>query len=141
MARTNAELQLIKTDLTNGHPSTGAYGADDSAAADKFNVVNRTREKSTISGAELYNSVDPTEFAALAAAAQTRVRDIWGLGGAIDVRTGKNARVVLLSVFGAGTTTRANLAALVSDTCSRGAELGLAGFVTPSDVADARRLP
>jgi hypothetical protein len=44
------------------------------------------------------------------------------------------------SVFPAGSATRANLLALLKRPGSRAEELGL-GFVSPSNVADARRLP
>lgn len=67
-----------------------------------------------LTGAQIYNAVVPSEFQALSAAQQVLVRDIFGLGGNIDVNTGTNARTVMLNAFGAGTTTRTNLAALVA---------------------------
>lgn len=134
------DLVALKSELTTDPLARGYSGLGDEAAANNLNTVNRTRERPTVTGAQIYNALDPAEFTALSAANQTKVRDIFGLGGDIDVRTGRNARVVLLSLFGAATATRAALAALVQEPCSRAVELGL-GTVTPSDVADARRLP
>lgn len=61
----------------------------------------------------IFNVLDATEFGALSAANQQRVRDILSMG-TVDASTGTNARALLLSVFGAGTTTRANLVALAA---------------------------
>lgn len=60
---------------------------------------------------KIYNVLDPTEFGALSAANQQRVRDILSMG-TVDASTGTNARTFMLSIFGAGTTTRAALVAL-----------------------------
>lgn len=133
------DLTALKAELTAGHPDTGPYSADDETAANQLNAVNRTRERATLKGSEIYNAIVPTEWTALQAAAQTRIRDIFSLGDSIDIRTGTNVRAVLLSVFNGGSTTRANLAAVAQEPASRADELGL-GFVTPSNVADARRL-
>lgn len=133
-------LAALKTEIAAGHPGTGAYSANDETAANQLNATNRTREKSTISGAAIYNAIVPSEFSALSAANKELVRDIFGLGDNIDVRQGTNVRTVLLAVFGAGTTTRTNLAAAVQESCSRAIEL-FGESVTPSHVADARRLP
>lgn len=133
-------LQALKNELTAGHPGTGPYSPDDVTAADQLNAVNRTREKGTISGAQIYNAIVPAEWTALTNAQRDNVRDIFHLGDSIDVRTGTNARTVLLSIFGPGTGTRTNLAAAVQEPCSRAVEL-FGQSVTPSHIADARRLP
>lgn len=134
------DLASLKTELTSGHPTTGAYSSNDETAANQINAVNRTRERSTLRGSEIYNAIVPAEWTALSAAQQTRVRDVFSLGDSVDVRTGTNVRAVLLSIFAAGSATRANLIAVAQEPASRADELGL-GFVTPSNVADARRLP
>lgn len=134
------DLQALKTELTTD-PLTRGYGSmGDEEAANSLNAVNRTREKPTLRGSDIYNALVPGEFTALQAAQQARVRDIFLLGDSIDVRAGTNVRAVLLSVFAAGSQTRANLIAAATEPASRADELGL-GFVTPSNVADARRLP
>jgi len=67
-----------------------------------------------LTGAQIYNAIVPAEFVALSAANQQIVRDIVGLGGNIDVNAGTNARTALLNAFGVATTTRANLASIVT---------------------------
>lgn len=134
------DLVALKSELTNGHPGTGPYSSDNETAANQLNVVNRTRSKATLRGSDIYNALVPAEFTALQAAQQARVRDIFHLGDSIDVGPDSNVRSVLLSVFNGGSQTRANLIAAATEPASRANELGL-GFVTPSDVADARRLP
>lgn len=63
----------------------------------------------------IFNVIDPTEFGALSAALQQRVRDILGLG-TVDASTGTNARTLMLSTFtsGGSPTTRAALIALAN---------------------------
>lgn len=61
----------------------------------------------------LFNAIDPTEFAALSAANQQRIRDILGMG-TVDASTGTNARALLLSVFAAGSATRTAIVALAN---------------------------
>ena len=134
------DLQALKNELTAGHPDTGAYSSDDETAANQLNAVNRTTQRATISGAEVYNAIVPNDWTPLNAAQKESVRDIFHLGDAIDVRAGTNVRAVLLNVFGPGTQTRTNLIAVVQEPASRAVEL-FGQSVTPSLVADARRLP
>lgn len=133
------DLVALKAELTAGNPVTGPYSADNETAANQLNVINRTRERSTLKGSEIYNAIVPAEWTAASAANQARVRDVFLLGDSIDVRSGSNVRAVLLAVFNAASQTRANLIAIANEPASRADELGL-GFVTPSNVADARRL-
>lgn len=83
----------------------------------------RTRERPTLTGAQIYNCVVPAEFTALTAGNQQIVRDITGLGGDINLQTGTNARNALLNVFGAGTTTRTNIGTAVNQAITRAEEL------------------
>lgn len=63
----------------------------------------------------LFNVIDPTEFGALSAALQQRVRDMLGMG-TIDASTGTNTRALLQSIFtvGAAPTTRTAIIALAN---------------------------
>ena len=47
-----ANLQKLREELDAGHPVTGAYSADDSAASEEINAKNRVRINS-ISSAQL----------------------------------------------------------------------------------------
>lgn len=61
----------------------------------------------------IFNALDPTEFGALSPTNQQRVRDILSMG-TVDASVGTNARNLLLSIFVAGSATRAALVALAS---------------------------
>lgn len=47
---------------------------------------------------KIYNAIDPTEFVALTAGQQQRVRDILSMG-TVDASSGTNVRAVLVSIF------------------------------------------
>lgn len=115
-----ALINEIKTDpLARGYSSM-----TDAQLFASLMTANRTRERTSLSGSQIYNATVPSEFQALTADQKQYVRDIWGLGDSIDVRTGTNVRTVYLAIFGAGTTTRTNLANLVNETISRAVEIG-----------------
>ena len=130
-------LQALKTELTTDPLGRGYAGMTNTQVVTSLRAANRTVERRSVSGSQIYNAIVPSEFNALLAPQQQLVRDVFGLGEAIDVRTGTNVRAVMLAAFGAGTTTRANLIALVQETISRAAEIGL-GDVREGDVARAR---
>ena len=130
-------LQALKTELTTDPLGRGYAGMTNTQVVTSLRTANRTVERRSVSGSQIYNAIVPSEFSALLATQQQLVRDVFGLGDTIDVRTGTNARAVMLAAFGAGTTTRANLIALVQETVSRAAEIGL-GDVREGDVARAR---
>lgn len=131
-------VQTLKSELDGGHPVTGAYSVDDQAAADELNAANITVERESLSGSAIYNTIVPAEFSALDASQRQQVRDIFGLGDSIDVRTGTNVRTVLLDLFGPASQTRTNLVALAQESISRAAELGL-GRVEAKHVRWARK--
>ena len=114
-----ALITEIRTD-----PLVRGYSTKTIAAqyADLFTTY-RNRERSSLMGSQIYNSIVPAEWTALTAANQAIVRDIFGLGDVIDIRTGTNTRTQLLNIFGAATTTRANIAANVNQAISRAEEL------------------
>lgn len=132
-----SDLATLTTELTTDPLGRGYAGMSDQAAADSLNTPDRTIEVSSVSGSAIFNAIDPPEFVALTNAQEGFVRDVFSLGDEIDVSTGTNARQVLLDAFGGGTTTRANLAALVQRTVSRADELGLTR-VREGTVARAR---
>lgn len=132
-------LQTLKTELTTDPLPRGYSSMSHQAAADSLNSKNRSRDRQTLSGSTIYNCVSKTEFDALTAAQKETVRDIWGLGDFIDIRTGTITRANLVAIFNAQSATRAALLAAVSESISRADELGL-GEVHAGDVAAARSL-
>jgi hypothetical protein len=131
------DLAALKAELLAGHPVTGPYSADDAVAADQLNAVNRQPDRETLSGGMIAASVVRSELAGLTAAAdRDYVRTLMQAG---EMPLTQTLKQELGAIFGAGSQTRANLIALLKRTGSRAEELGL-GTVTPSHVADARRL-
>lgn len=82
--------------------------------------------RTSITGDELLEAAVLAEVAALVDAGQ---RAFWALVGKdrLDVSAGSNTRALLSTLFGAGTTTRANLVALITTDIqsTRAAEEGL----------------
>ena len=145
---TNADLLAIKAEISND-PNTYGYVAppaiDDVGNADKLNLVRDTIaiERMDIPATEIAKNINRQEYGA-AVLQDRQWIDLMLSAGLIDARSGTEARTGLLGIFGAGTTTRANLSALLTRDGSRIEQMyqqGLisqTGNVTPSDVANAR---
>lgn len=139
-------LATLKAELTNDpiargyaamtRPTDGGPQPDDEAIAKSLNTADRNVDVSIIDGGMLVASVVRSEFASLSAADKQYVQLV---AMASQIPLTSTVKTELGAVFGAGTATRANMLALMKKTGTRGEELGL-GFVTPSDVANARRL-
>lgn len=127
----------LKNEVTNDPLARGYASMTDAQVAADLNTAYRTRERTSLSGSEIFNSIVPAEFAALADSQKQFVRDVFSLGDSVNVSTGTNARAVLLDAFGAGSTTRTNLAALVLESISRAQELEL-WTITEQDVGRVR---
>lgn len=134
------DLVALKAELATPHPVTGAYSANDETAANQINAVNVNVPRTHLTSAEIFECLDLAEFTGLSTALKARVDRILSLGGDIKASAPSKARDELLAIFGAGTATRAALAAATQQPGSRAQALGLE-FVTPSHIADARRLP
>ena len=128
------DIAALKAELISGHPGTGAYNADDALAADELNAVNRTRPLSSMTGSEVINAVDATEWAALTDAQQQKVWDIVHLG---EVNPFGVEATLLIGVFGGGSDTITALAAARLEDISRAVELGF-GRIRTGDVQRAR---
>lgn len=132
------DLQALKSELTTGHPGTGPYSSDDVTAANQLNEPNREPQRGSLTGGEIASAVDGAELAALTP--EVRQRYVMALFACGSIPATQNFKQNLAGMFGAQSETRANLLAIFKRPGSRAEELGL-GFVTPSDVAAARRLP
>ena len=135
-------LQTLRTELNNDPLGRGYAGMTDEGAADDLNTVYRTRQKANLSGAEVYEQVDNTEFLALTAAEQAEVWDIVhlsGEGSGISITPGSKARTRFVALFGGGSATIVDILAYITEDISRGIELGI-GIVTTGSVQKARAL-
>lgn len=126
---------VLNQELINDPLVRGYSGMSDQEAADDLNIVYRQRNVASMTGSEVLQSVDETEYSALT---DVKKDAFWGLLGiAILDPWGKEADV-MLDIFGASTTIT-NLNAARVDDISRAIELGL-GSVRESDVVKARAI-
>jgi len=132
--------QILHDELVGDPLGRGYSAMTDAEVAVDLNTIYRTYTRTHLSSAEIYEAISALEFQALSDAQKVYVRDILGLGEGIDVQPGGQARAVMIQIFGAGSTTISNLAAVLQESISRAAELGL-GVVTPGDVERARAYP
>lgn len=128
------DLASLQAELTGGHPGTGAYSADDATAADEINAVNRTRNRTNMSGSEVINAVDSGEFTALDATNKQMVWDIVHLG---NVNPFGIEATLFTTIFGGGSATITSLMAARTENISRATELEL-GNVKAGHVQRAR---
>lgn len=128
------DISALVAELTAGHPDTGAYDADAVTAAGQLNAVNRTTNKTSMSGSEVLNAVDAGEWGALDAAGKQTVWDIVHLG-TVDP-FGVEA-TLMTGVFGPPSATITALAAARKNNVSRAVELGL-GLIKAGHVIEAR---
>jgi len=128
---------LLWNEISTDPAGLGYVGKTDAQVAALLNGLTQTVARTAITGNELLEHTVLAELQALTAAGREAYWGLTGLGS-IDIAAGSNGRVILLALFGAGTTIRAQLTAFVQTgiVTSRAAILGL-GDVRESDVAKA----
>lgn len=129
--------QILRQELTTDPLSRGYASMTDEQVADSLNAQNRQTQRDTLSGAEMFEQIEPSEFISKTNALQAEVWNIVHLGEAIKVSPGSRTRARMIAIFGAGSATITNLAAILNITVSRADELGL-GIVTAGAVGRAR---
>lgn len=130
-------LQALKSELDSDPLGLGYAAMSDVEAADSLNAPTREPNRDSISGGELAAAIDFAEYAALGTAIHRQYLQL--LTAAPELPVKGPLRSTLAGFFPQNSATRQNIAALLKQTGSRAQELGL-GVVTPSHVADARRL-
>ena len=129
-----ADLQALAAELTNDPLARGYSGKNDAEAAADGHTLYRTRQRTSMTGSEVLNAVDAGEWAALTDAQQQTVWDITHLG---TVDPYGIEATLMIGVFGAGSQTITNLAAIRQVTITRWDELSL-GKVSSGHVEAAR---
>ena len=130
-------------DELSGDPlGRGYLGMSDQAAAEDLNTSYRTRNRASMSGDEIAQAADPTEFDALDSGAADLTADVkshWlALCGRSEIDPFATANVQLvISIFGAGSVSVSNLNTARVESITRATELGL-GDVKSRDVGYAR---
>ncbi len=125
----------IKTEIDTDPLGRGYSGLGSQAVADDINTQYRTRVLSNMSGDQVFQQTDATEWSALTA----DDKNLWmSFCGRDAIDPGASANVQFVSdLFGNPSATRTNLINARTESISRGVELGV-GTVTYSDVEDAR---
>lgn len=129
------DIDALKAELLAGHPDTGAYDADDAVAAGELNAVNRTVNKASMTGSEIINALDKTEYLALSDADKDKVWQVCHLG---TVNPFGVEADLFIDIFGTPSDSITALQAARVDAVSRAVELGL-GLVRAGHVEEARR--
>ena len=128
------DLAALKQELLSGHPDAGAYSGAATDAAAELNVKNRDRPRESVSGSDVLNAIDVSEFMALTVQQRERVWDILHLGTLNPWGTEAD---LLIDIFGGGSDTIAALALMRVEAISRAEELGF-GLVHAGHVQRAR---
>lgn len=130
------DLQALNDELTTDPLGFGYSTMGDVKASDRLNQPERDVDRDSVTGGEIAASLVKSEVAALTVGEREYV---FSLLASDSIPLTDNFKSVLGGLFPGGSSTRANLLAILKRTGSRAEELGLER-VTPSHVADARRL-
>ncbi len=118
----------LKTELTDDPLTRGYAGMTDSQAADDLNTSYRSRNRTSMTGDEIAQQADPTEFNALDDGSANNTADVkshWlALCGRETIDPFATANVELInSIFGNPSATRTNLATARVGSITRAQEL------------------
>lgn len=137
------DYAILKTELTTDPRGYGyaLFWADGSdwQLADLINQIRTTIniDRGLVDANEIFECIVPAEWIGLSAQEKERVQLILSMG---TVNTkGLNTRAAFQAAFGAGTTTRTNLLALLTRRGSRAEEL-FGTSISWDDIAKARRI-
>ena len=114
----------------------GYAGMDDGEVAVSLNTETKIRNKTSMSGSEVLQSVDTTEFLALTDAEENR---LWGLLGMSSLDPFGQEAQAMIKIFGAGSDTITNLQAERVETVTDGVFYNF-GYVLEGHVTKARAL-
>lgn len=129
----------LKTELIDDPETRGYASMTDQEAADDLNMSYRTRNRTSMSGDEIAQQADPTEFNALDDGSANNTADVKShwlalcARGSVDPFATANAQLVI-AIFGAASTSVANLQAARVESITRAQELGDADPDFPAPV-------
>jgi hypothetical protein len=124
----------LSAELTEDPLVRGYSGMNDAAASADLNTVYREKNKTSMTGSEVLNAIDQTEYNALADANKVLVWNLMALGTLNPFGMESD---LLVGAFGGGSATITALAAARKESISRAVELGL-GQIAPGDIENAR---
>jgi hypothetical protein len=125
----------IKAELDG---NTGLYGAlSDAQAADELNTVDKSENRASMSGSEIWENTDSTQFNDVGISDTKRAQWL-ALCGIASIDPFGPAVAVATEIFvGVAGNTLSNLSTARTDTVSRAGQLGLSN-VQPEDIRIAR---
>jgi len=127
-------IESLQTELQTDPLEIGYAGMTDEEIRTSLYTVNRDVNRSSMTGSEVMNAIDPGEFNALVADDQQRLWDILHLG---TINPFGVEATMMTTLFGGPSVTITTLAVIRKSTVSRASELGL-GRVALSDITKAR---
>lgn len=131
----------LSLELTNDPLGRGYAAMTNQEAADDLNTLYRNQATDNVTGAQIFNATDDTEYAVLTETQKSAWDRLCAINE-IDVSNGV-AKAREAELFGPGTQTRINLLALKYIAISRAQELDIlegTSLVFATDVANARAL-
>lgn len=129
------DIAALKTELTDDPLSRGYSGLSDVEAADSLNTVNRTSNRTSMTGSEVLNAIDKVKYNALSDVDKDRVWQVLHLG---ELNPFGIEADLMQDIFGASTTITALQAARL-EAVSRATEIGL-GIIFEGTVQQARAM-
>lgn len=129
-------LELLRLEILTDPLLRGYSGMSDQEVADSLNDTNRSYNRAVMSGREIGNQVDQTEYEALTSDEKSLLFQLLNMNSLDPYGF---AQIALSDLFPNGSTTLSNLAAVRSGRMSRGAEIGF-GKVKVGHVIDARKV-
>lgn len=130
------DLAALKSELDNDPEAIGYSAMSDVEAAEALNARDREADADTLQAGDLVASLGPDDWVELAAEQKQYLQLLVTAGSCPLTAVVKST---LAGMFPAQSQTRRNLLRIMRQEASRAKQLSL-GRVTPSDVADARRL-
>ena len=127
-------IDVLAAELSDDPLTRGYSGMNDAEAAADLNTAYRTRGRATMTGSEIMNEIDKSEWDALLPTAQQTVWNILHLG---EVNPFGVEATLMVDVFGGGSDTITALAQARMESITRAEELGLTR-IRPGTVAEAR---
>ena len=127
----------LKSELDAGHPGTGIYDADNQLAADQLNVVNRTRNRTSVTGKEVKDQIVTADWNSRSDSQKTQLLALFARDDLAPF--GIDADIFTDLMTGSVESSIADLAAYRVEDVSRAVELGF-GDVTAANVETAREV-
>ena len=126
--------ERLKSEVLGDPLGRGYSGMTDEAVPADLHTEYRTRNRSSMTGSEVINAIDGSEYGALTDGQKQLVWNVVHLG---EINPFGVEADLMISAFGGGSNTIAALAALRVKPITRADELDL-GLVRPGDVTEVR---